>query len=390
MSRRAPGSRWDPIDPLPESPARWSVPIARIGRMELRVHALIGAWFGLVAVRMLAGPLVGDAGPRSATLLAVGAVSVLAAMLIHEAGRLLVAARFDAVPASASLWPLGTLEDLPSRAGWRPRAASAAGGLLAVLFAGGLVGLVLFRGTGIIGGVVLPWPGSVTPPGLLLLRDGTQPAWLIGLHEFQRGLMTMLLLQLVPMSPLAGGRLLEAAMIARHGRRAARRPAVQLQLVAAGGLLLGSTAAGGWLGVLAAMVGGVSAAAGLARMQAEARGASEAGDPAGPGPEEIPLAAPPSPGPGRDRGIRGGPGGRLDLVAGELSEESRTTPTTSPSHPDRVLGDPDDLVDPGAPEDADAQLDEVLAKIARSGIHSLLEHERRLLHRETERRNRVP
>ena len=208
MSRRVTGPRWDPIDPVPESPARWSIPIARIGRMELRAHAVIAGWLGLVGVRMIAGPLIDDAGPRSATLLAVGAVSVLAAMLVHEAGRLLVAARSEALPATASLWPLGTLEDLPPHAVWRARAASAAGGLMAVLFAGAVVGLVLFAKTGVIGGIVLPWPGSATPPGLLVLRDGTQPAWLIGLHEFQRGLMTMLLLQLVQMSPLAGGRLL--------------------------------------------------------------------------------------------------------------------------------------------------------------------------------------
>ena len=350
MSRRVTGPRWDPIDPVPESPARWSIPIARIGRMELRAHAVIAGWLGLVGVRMIAGPLIDDAGPRSATLLAVGAVSVLAAMLVHEAGRLLVAARSEALPATASLWPLGTLEDLPPHAGWRARAASAAGGLMAVLFAGAVVGLVLFAKTGVIGGIVLPWPGSATPPGLLVLRDGTQPAWLIGLHEFQRGLMTMLLLQLVPMSPLAGGRLLEAAMIARHGRRAARRPAVQMQLVAAGGLLLGATAVGGWLGVLGAMVGGVTAAASLARMQAESRRPQDEEDPVGQR-REIPLAPPVEPGSG---GIRGGPGGRLDLtvadgsddpmdVEPEIAEPVSTGPLAEAEDPE--AGDPDAHLD---------------------------------------------
>lgn len=411
MSRRAAGPRWDPIDPAPESPARWSIAVARWGRMELRLHVLIAAWLGLVGVRMLAGPLREDAAPQSAALLAVGAAAVLLAMLIHEAGRLLVAARSDALPATASLWPLGTLEDLPPHAGWRIRAASAAGGLLAVLLAGGLVGLLLARSTGVVGGVVLPWPGSVTPPGLLVLREGTQPWWLTGLHELQRGLMTVLLLQLVPMSPLAGGRLVDAALIARLGRRAARRPAVQVQLVAAGGLLLGATAVGGWLGVLAAMVGGVSAAASLARMQAEARGVGAAGE-AEVDRREIPLASASPDSEASGRGIRGGPGGRLDLtIAGEF------VPDESGFEPEAIIDEPlvDPVVDPVVEpdvdpvadsigpesdpvaddepvvlEDADARLDAVLAKIARSGLESLEEHERRLLHRETERRNRVP
>jgi hypothetical protein len=370
--------------------------------MELRLHVLIAAWLGLVGVRMLAGPLRGDDAPQSAAMLAVGAASVLLAMVIHEAGRLLVAARSDVLPATASLWPLGTLEDLPAHAGWRARAASAAGGLAAVLAAGVLVALVLARSTGIIGGVVLPWPGSVTPPGLLVLPDGTQPWWLIGLHEVQRGLMTVLLLQLVPMTPLAGGRLVDAALIARWGRRAARRPAVQVQLVAAGGLLLGATAVGGWLGVLAAMVGGVSAAASLARMQAEARGVMTPGDPeAEVG--EIPLASPETAAPPTaevsERGIRGGPGGRLDLtVAGGLDPDDAMfvpgDPAEEPIHDpvDDESGDePDDEPgdQPAAIEDADARLDAVLEKIARSGLESLEDHERRLLHRETERRNRV-
>lgn len=407
MSRRAAGPRWDPIDPAPESPARWSIAVGRLGRMEVRLHVLIAAWLGLVGVRMLAGPLRGDAAPQSATLLAVGAASVLLAILIHEAGRLLVAARSDALPATASLWPLGTLEDLAPHAGWRARAASAAGGLAAVLLAGVLVGLVLARSTGVIGGVVLPWPASVTPPGLLVLRDGTQPWWLTGLHELQRGLMTVLLLQLVPMSPLAGGRLVDAALIARLGRRAARRPSVQMQLVAAGGLLLGATAVGGWLGVLAAMVGGVSAAASLARMQAEARGAVAAGDPAADR-REIPLASAPPESDASGRGIRGGPGGRLDLTVtgGDDPDDAALEPVDAAAGPDvdplleRFGEEPEDEPEQeleedsgdGAArlEDADARLDAVLAKIAQSGLESLEEHERRLLHRETERRNRVP
>lgn len=248
--------------------------------MEIQLHALLLVWVGLVLLRILVGPLLGDPGPRSAALLALEGVAVLLAAIIHELGRLAVAARAGALPLSVALWPLGGLEDLPPHAESRTRIAAGAGGFGALLFVGAGVGLALFLATGAVRGIVVPSPFGELDPGRLVRPDGRQPGWLIVLHEFQRGLLAVMAINLVPVAPLAGGRLVEAGLMASRGRAAARRIAVQVWLVSACILLLAATAVGAWLGVLAAAVGGVSAAASLVREPE--------------GPDDEPLAAMPS------------------------------------------------------------------------------------------------
>ncbi len=346
------GVRWAPVHAPIDSPARWSLRLGVLGGIELRVHALVAAYLALIVVRMAVGPLVGDPAPRDPIILGIETGAVLFAGLLHEAGRLLVAARCAARPLTVSLWPLGGLEDLPPHADWRARVRSAAGGLGSLLAAGLVVGAVLWAATGTLVGVAIPPPIGDPPPGTLVLRDGTQPPWLVVVFALQDGLLAVMALNLVPMAPLAGGRLVEAMLMPSRGRAAARRIAVQAWLISACVLLLASTALGAWLGILAAAVGGVGAAAVLVRDEFAPPDAdvdvSPPRAPRGRPAEDIPLAA----GPGevddvlgellRDVGVRLEPPGAVGTAAGAGRRGG------SPGRPDDEAADAED------PPDADA------------------------------------
>lgn len=205
-----------------EDPLAWSIAIFRSGTFQLRAHIVVL----MVAASELVLASVSDRiGPLHIGL-AVGAMLIL--VLAREIGRWLIVRSMDRDPAPIVLWPLGSLSPTPLLGGWRREMAAAAGGLtvnmllwpaLAVgLYASGLGWDALvfnpFKPSEVLVGI-----GSVWTAGLwwLYFID----AWLVGLHL------------LLPMLPMDSGRVIESAFRARTSARRATWMAARVGLVAA-------------------------------------------------------------------------------------------------------------------------------------------------------------
>jgi Zn-dependent protease len=213
---------------------RGSLRVGRIAGTTVRVH-----WTALVIAALLGGVLVGDLG---AVLGAVGVLSFFAAILLHEVAHVLVAHRFDIGTTSIDLWGLGGLARLdreprsPKAEGW----IAAAGPLSNAVVGGAAAGAAVLADQALDGGdlvISLAWFAAVN----------------LALAAFN----------VLPGSPLDGGRILRAVRWARHGQRyRAMREAAYAGtilgwgLVAVGVSLMLSGRSGVWIlvsGVIIAM-----------------------------------------------------------------------------------------------------------------------------------------
>lgn len=169
---------------------RGSLRVGRVAGTTIRIH-----WTAVAVAALLGGVLVADLG------LVVGSVGVLsffAAILLHELAHASVARRFGIGTSTIDLWGLGGMARLdrepstPRADGW----IAAAGPLCNVVLGAGAVGaaVTLNRITGADDVVVsIAWFAAVN----------------LALAAFN----------LLPGSPLDGGRILRAVRWSRHGQR---------------------------------------------------------------------------------------------------------------------------------------------------------------------------
>lgn len=338
-----PGGDWQGVRPTFDNPFTWSLPLGRFGGISVRAHVLMLIFIVIMLIRA-ALPVQSQAMtlPSFAHMVAaMGALVILA--LTHEMGHALVCRWLGGTFDEALLWPLGGLALGQPPPSWKAHLATACGGpmvnLVVCLIAGGMLGLI----TGQWMGVAIPDPldlnRAMLPPGPLTNFPITV-LYLVNATSF-----VMLVVNLVPMFPLDGARILQAAAWARMGYSQAMHGAVRIGYVAAVLLGAGGAVVGQWMMVALAIFGAMTCYITQKQVQwtdsmlelehdAAALGVDDESDLAGPD----------------------------DLGGGAAEADA-------------------------SPAEAEAQeVDRILQKIAAQGMDSLTRPERKLLERATQRK----
>jgi stage IV sporulation protein FB len=222
-------------------PLTWSMPLARVFGITIRVHVL----FPFVAVGIILREAFRDKAPSNLWVEAAIVVGLLfVAVLLHEFGHCFGARLVDGDAHEILLWPLGGLAavDVPHT----PRAhfLTAAAGPLVNLLLCLVMGCVLatwsirpplnplwipirYESEHVVSPELYIWNGT-TPlvDGLSPLADGAKP-WIILLARFFWVNWILFLLNMVLIGfPMDGGRLFQCLLWPRLGFREATRVAI--------------------------------------------------------------------------------------------------------------------------------------------------------------------
>lgn len=243
-----PGGDWRGLRPALDNPMTWSVQLVRILEITVRVHVL----FLVFIVIQLLRPLFGSGG------LGVGPTVLLLAslfgvVLVHEFGHCLACRWSGGAADEILMWPLGGLAYCRPRESWKSHLVTAVGGpmvnvvLIAVLVP--LIGLW----TGRWWGVAIPNPISIALP-----VEVTSSLPLMALYLLNTVSLILLLFNLLPVFPLDGGRILQSLLWPKVGYVRSMRYAVRVGYVGAIGLGIMGFVTGNVMLVCIAIFGGIT------------------------------------------------------------------------------------------------------------------------------------
>lgn len=217
-----------------DSPLSWSIPFGRIARIEIRLHLLLPLFLLIELLRSWVGHSA--LGPLDTS---IALACLFLSLLLHELGHCFVCRRLGGSADEVLLWPLGGLAGCHPPHDWRSHFwTSAAGPLVNLALLAFAAACLAATGAAWLGVAIphplRPWSGLEAIGDRAVLRAFFLLGWVNSI---------LLLLNLVPMLPLDGGRMLQALLWRRRGAVDATLLAVRVGFVsavvlAAGGLLL--------------------------------------------------------------------------------------------------------------------------------------------------------
>lgn len=318
----------------------WSLPLFRIAGIAVRMHFVFVIYIIIELLRASYSP------SKEAPPVGVGPMALLMGclfliVLLHEFGHCIACRRTGGVADEVLMWPLGGLAYCRPEHNARSHFITAAGGPLVNVVICVISAIVLGVMTGHWWGVALPNPLDIWGP---MYASDALNGWALTSVYFVHALSFVLLLfNLLPLFPMDGGRLLQAALWTRLGYAKSMRIAVRAGFVGAVMLGVFGAVTAEWILIGIAIFGGLTCyqtirqlnftneMLGFESEEYEAFSGADADDEAVRGPSR------------RER----------------KAEEER--------------------------QHEAAQVDEILAKIKRSGMESLTAKEKKLLKRATER-----
>ena len=240
-----------------ENPLAWGIPLFTVAGIRVRLHVFFLVY---VVTQLIYAALPSQSGLRwTAPML----TSLCVLVLLHEFGHCLACRRVGGEADEVMLWPLGGLASCrPPEDGPDPRRPD-----LITTLGGPAVNLALLP---VLGVAVLlaaaDWrvvvfnpfePGPVLSG--LVLRDGTQPWWLVWLWSAHYANAILFLFNmLVPMFPMDAGRVVHALLWRSRGRGEATLIVCTLGLFVAGVLAVVGVVTAEVMFVLIAGFGGLT------------------------------------------------------------------------------------------------------------------------------------
>ncbi len=222
-----PGGDWQGIRPSFDNPATWAVSVGRIAGVEIRIHILFLLFIIVMLIR--AGTIDAIGIGLMALLLGI----LFGIVLLHEFGHVFGCRSSGGEANEILMWPLGGLAYVRPRQNWRSHLISAA--------AGPMVNLIICLCTGLLLGLLTGrWLGIALPNPLYFANEmwgptiTTRPLAILFLINSLS--LLLLLFNLLPIFPLDGGRIVQAALWPRFGYVRSMRFAVRTGYV--GALLL--------------------------------------------------------------------------------------------------------------------------------------------------------
>jgi stage IV sporulation protein FB len=327
------GGDWRGSKPSFDDPMSWSFPVMRIAGITVRLHVLFLVFVVVVLAQSASVTTDGSIGVLPA-LLALAALFLV--ILTHEFGHCIACRAKGGSASEVLLWPLGGLASCSPPE--RPDAHlwTAIGGPLVNV---GFIA-VLTPWIGLESG---QWWGRAIPnpldlAGLVQRADfGEDLAGWLRMFVLLTNYIAwvLLLFNLIPMFPLDGGRILQALLWRRMGHGPSMRFACRAGIVGAVAIGVGALIGESTMILGIAIFGGFTCVATARQLESER-------DFLGYDPDPSELAS--------------------------VEEEIRR----------------DEPRRPATPRPEEAELDRILDKIARSGIESLSESERKALQRATD------
>lgn len=212
-----------------DRPLEWAVPLGRIAGIDLRLHLLLPLFAAVELLRASLGNSALGVGP-TAMALAWLAVSVL----LHELGHAFACRRMGGHCDEILLWPLGGLAECDPPHDWLSHVVTAVGGPIVNLALVAGCGVALAIGGAPIGGAAIPNPLDPRA-GLALVGGG---GWMEAVFLLGWVNSILLAINVVPMLPLDGGRIVEGFLRRRRGEHESLRLAIRVGYVAAVGLAI--------------------------------------------------------------------------------------------------------------------------------------------------------
>ncbi|MFM1935576.1 MAG: hypothetical protein RI990_535 [Planctomycetota bacterium] len=217
--------KWERADGAPPNPLAWSVPLGTLTAVPLRLHFSFLVYAVLVLLRAAGGTATGAALHGVGTVaMALGALLLVIAL--REWVRAMVVRASGGSVDEVMLWPLGSVQGIEPAPGWLAALAAAAVGPAVSLVQLAIGGVVLGVSTG-------DWSTAVPDPMTAEWLATPHAWWVEALWILQWTGVQVLLLSLLPMVPLDGGRAAEAIIMRRRGAFEAPRAATVFSLAAA-------------------------------------------------------------------------------------------------------------------------------------------------------------
>ncbi|MFO0873320.1 MAG: site-2 protease family protein [Phycisphaerales bacterium] len=334
------GGDWRGVRPRFDDPMSWSLPLARLAGVTIRVHLFFIVFVAIELLRAIfAAPTADGAialGMRPTLLLLV---CLFWSVLVHEFGHVFACRAAAGEADEVLLWPLGGLATCRPAPNWLAHLATHAGGPLAnlaiIAVAGPTLGVLANRWAG----VAFPSPLSLyTAHGGLAVVESS---WgLTALFMLVWTNVVLLVFNLLPIHPFDGGRILQSLLWPPLGYAPATRISVRIGYLGAIALAVFGFVRNETILLAVAVFGGIVCWQTMKRLEYT---------------QQV-------------LGFEPGPEGELQ-------------PAPDPDETRRAR-------DEARRREAAEQLDRILQKIAESGIDSLSARERRLLRDATEHRRR--
>ena len=233
------GADWGGRPPRSEDPMSWSIPLARLGRTDFRIHVFFLLFTVVELTRaLIAGGDPGISMPLGFFWTAAALLFLWWIVLFHELGHVLVAKLLGGGASEVLMWPLGGLSAARAPSGW---CAS-----LLVAVSGPLVNLLIFLALGSIlylntGGFACVFPTVFSTNGLtegILITASSGFLTTVFIAHWVNALV--LVFSSLPSYPLDGARVLHALLWKRLGYARALTWSCRIGFVVA--ILLGVTA----------------------------------------------------------------------------------------------------------------------------------------------------
>jgi len=230
-----PGGDWQGMRPSFDNPFTWALDIGRVNGISIRIHVLFLVYIVIMLWRS-AMPVSSNQtlAPLDFRLMAIAMAGLFVIVLAHELGHCLACRWVGGRADEILMWPLGGLAFCRPGQNWRAHLITAIGGpavnLIICLISGGALGFLTHQFWG------------VAFPNLLTLRGvydtvvsqslAHQTLFLINALS-----LALLLFNLLPIFPLDGGRIVQAAFWPVMGYTRSMQLAVRIGYV--GAIVLG-------------------------------------------------------------------------------------------------------------------------------------------------------
>ncbi|MBI1825625.1 MAG: site-2 protease family protein [Planctomycetes bacterium] len=343
-----------------DNPINWSFRLGRIGNIDLRMHLtfLIG-FVVLISMELARSESTSNGIAASAALLDVLQTYALLFLivLLHEFGHCYAARAVGGEADQILLWPLGGLAYVrPPNAARAHLAVAAAGPLVNVAICGVLCGILAAQ-SGTLGAI--PWnPWHPMSPLNASIAPTSAQLWLVrafGISYF------LLVINLLPIFPFDGGRILQSILWDRKGYTTSVEIATGVGMVAAIIVgLLGLFHEQSWLLIGIALIG--YATCFQTRRALRDHAGFSSGEMSYDSPSEY-VSAEPSSGSARRHGYFARIRARRAARRAQLEREFEIN--------------------------RQQQVEEILQKVSTSGLASLSPKEKRVLEDETKRRRHM-
>jgi Zn-dependent protease len=226
-----PGGNWAGMRPTVDNPFTWSLPIARISGITVRVHLFFLVY---IIVQLAQGALPVRGTTIDFSVMALAMTLLFVVVLAHEFGHCLACRLCGGVADEILMWPLGGLAATQPLHTWRAHLLTTLGGPLvnlAICLVAGSMLYVITRNQLDWLQYVLPNPlhiGDVLVGSPLNRSMAHQALYLT--HAIS---LVLLLFNLMPVFPLDGGRFLAELLWPRYGYSRSMRYAVRVGYIGA-------------------------------------------------------------------------------------------------------------------------------------------------------------